>query len=54
MPLWYWQKVAEYKIDVDTARDYLTLLRGQADVDGMKALAERTRKKTDRNLEGKK
>jgi hypothetical protein len=27
MPLWYWQKIAEYKIDVDAARDYLNRLR---------------------------
>jgi hypothetical protein len=54
MPLWYWQDIAEYKIDVDAARDYLTLLRGQADVEGMKALAEKTRRETDRSLEGKK
>jgi hypothetical protein len=53
MPLWYWQQVAEYKIDVDAARDYLTILRGRADVDKMKALAEKTRKRTDRLLEGK-
>jgi hypothetical protein len=23
MPLWYWQKVAEYKIGVDAAEEYL-------------------------------
>jgi hypothetical protein len=46
MPLWYWQKVAEYKIDVDAARDYLTLLRGQAEVERMKLLAERGKNKT--------
>jgi hypothetical protein len=45
MPLWYWQKVAEYKIDVDAIRDYLTLLRGQADVERMKILAEQGKKK---------
>jgi len=27
MPLWYWQKIAEYKIDVDAIRDYLNQLR---------------------------
>jgi len=27
MPLWYWQKIAEYKIDVDAVRDYLKTLR---------------------------
>jgi hypothetical protein len=62
MPLWYWQKIAEYKIDVDAARDYLTALRGQADVErmriltktgkkktgGMEALARKTREKTDK------
>jgi hypothetical protein len=31
MPLWYWQKIAEYKIDVDTARDYLAALRKAAE-----------------------
>jgi hypothetical protein len=45
MPLWYWQKVAEYKIDVDAARDYLILLRGQTDVEKMKRLAEKGKKK---------
>jgi hypothetical protein len=30
MPLWYWQKIAEYKIDVDAARDYLKMLREMA------------------------
>jgi hypothetical protein len=41
MPLWYWQDIAEYKIDVDAARDYLTLLRGQAEAERMKLLAGR-------------
>jgi hypothetical protein len=65
MPLWYWQKIAEYKIDVDAARDYLTVLRGQADVErmrmlkergiqradgGMGELAKKTRKRTDGKL----
>jgi hypothetical protein len=27
MPLRYWQKIAEYKIGVDAARDYLLALR---------------------------
>ena len=27
MPLWYWQKIAEYKIDVDAIEDYLDALR---------------------------
>jgi hypothetical protein len=45
MPLWYWQKVAEYKIDVDAIRDYLTLLHGQADVERMRILAEQGKKK---------
>jgi hypothetical protein len=27
MPLWYWLLVANYKIDVDAARDYLEKLR---------------------------
>jgi hypothetical protein len=31
MPLWYWQKIAEYKIDVDTAREYLLRLRAAAE-----------------------
>jgi hypothetical protein len=66
MPLWYWQKVAEYKIDVDAAHNYLTLLRGQADVErmkilaekgknktgGMSALAGKAKERTDRSLEG--
>jgi hypothetical protein len=48
MPLWYWQDIAEYKIDVDAARDYLTLLRGQADVERMRILAEQGKQKTGR------
>jgi hypothetical protein len=27
MPLWYWQKVAEYKIDVDAIENYINQLR---------------------------
>jgi hypothetical protein len=27
MPLWYWQDIAEYKIDVDAAEEYLDRLR---------------------------
>jgi hypothetical protein len=46
MPLWYWQKIAEYKIDVDAAQDYLTALRGQADVERMRILSETGKKKT--------
>jgi hypothetical protein len=45
MPLWYWQKIAEYKIDVDAARDYLTMLRGQADVERVKILSTEAKKK---------
>jgi hypothetical protein len=26
MPLWYWQKIAEYKIDVDAIERYLARL----------------------------
>jgi hypothetical protein len=43
MPLWYWQQVAEYKIDVDAARDYLTRLRGQAEAERLKLLAEKAK-----------
>jgi hypothetical protein len=28
MPLWYWQKIAEYKIDVDAIEIYIKGLRG--------------------------
>jgi hypothetical protein len=45
MPLWYWQDIAEYKIDVEAARDYLTILRDQADVERMKTLTEQGKKK---------
>jgi hypothetical protein len=31
MPLWYWQDIAEYKIDVDAVRDYLKTLREAAE-----------------------
>jgi hypothetical protein len=27
MPLWYWQNIAEYKIDVDAISEYLSRLR---------------------------
>jgi hypothetical protein len=27
MPLWYWQMIAEYKIDVDAIEEYLSRLR---------------------------
>jgi hypothetical protein len=27
MPLWYWQKIAEYKIDVDALENYFSILR---------------------------
>ena len=30
MPLWYWQKIAEYKIDVDAIETYLDRLREAA------------------------
>jgi hypothetical protein len=30
MPLWYWQKIAEYKIDVDAIEEYLDRLRTAA------------------------
>jgi hypothetical protein len=26
-PLWYWQKIAEYKIDVDAIEEYFSRLR---------------------------
>ena len=37
MPLWYWQKIAEYKIDVDAARDYLKRLRATQEAQKVKA-----------------
>jgi hypothetical protein len=27
MPLWYWQDIAEYKIDIDAIEEYLSKLR---------------------------
>jgi hypothetical protein len=45
MPLWYWQEIAEYKIDVDAARDYLTALRGQADVERTRILSKKAKGK---------
>jgi hypothetical protein len=30
MPLWYWQKIAEYKIDVDAIEEYLDRIRAAA------------------------
>jgi hypothetical protein len=43
MPLWYWQEIAEYKIDVDAVRDYLMILRAQADVERMKSIKEQAK-----------
>jgi hypothetical protein len=40
MPLWYWQKIAEYKIDVDAAHDYLRQLRTQAALSETSAAAK--------------
>jgi hypothetical protein len=34
MPLWYWQKIAEYKIDVDAAEEYLDRLRAAVQPEG--------------------
>jgi hypothetical protein len=31
MPLWYWQDIAEYKIDVDAISEYLSRLRSLED-----------------------
>jgi hypothetical protein len=45
MPLWYWQKIAEYKIDVDGIETYINLLRAEQDVQIMKSLKERALKK---------
>jgi hypothetical protein len=53
MPLWYWQKIAEYKIDVDAIEAYLSILQSLNDVGGMKSLAEKTKKKTDRLFDRK-
>jgi hypothetical protein len=36
MPLWYWQKIAEYKISVDAVRDYLGGLRALAGAEKQK------------------
>jgi hypothetical protein len=27
MPLWYWQKIAEYKIDIDAIEEYVNRLK---------------------------
>jgi hypothetical protein len=45
MPLWYWQKIAEYKIDVDAIETYIKLLRAEQDVQKMQALKEKGAKK---------
>jgi hypothetical protein len=42
MPLWYWQKIAEYKIDVDAIEIYINGLR---DVQKMRDLKEKGLKK---------
>jgi hypothetical protein len=41
MPLWYWQDIAEYKIDVDAIETYIKLLRAEQDVQKMQGLKER-------------
>jgi hypothetical protein len=55
MPLWFWQKITEYKISVDAICDYLTILHDRADVEkrssngkGMEALARKTREKLEK------
>jgi hypothetical protein len=30
MPLWYWEKVAAYKIDVDAIEEYISRLRKES------------------------
>jgi hypothetical protein len=34
IPLWYWQKIAEYKIDVDAIEEYLNRLRAAVQPEG--------------------
>jgi hypothetical protein len=34
MPLWYWQKIAEYKIDVDAIESYINQLRKIGNITG--------------------
>jgi hypothetical protein len=45
MPLWYWQKIAEYKIDVDAIRDYITALRDREREERSAAQAARDKRK---------
>jgi hypothetical protein len=45
MPLWYWQEIAEYKIDVDAVETYIKLLRAEQDVQKMRELKEGGSKK---------
>lgn len=53
MPLWYWQAIAEYKIDVDAIETYFDQLRQAETISktdktgGMSKLAEKTRQKVD-------
>jgi hypothetical protein len=51
MPLWYWQKIAEYKIDVDGIETYLHRLKDGSG--GMNEKARETRKKVDRSMRKK-
>jgi hypothetical protein len=51
MPLWYWQKIAEYKIDVDAIKKYLYGLRDISG--GMNEKAKETRKKVDRVMQNR-
>jgi hypothetical protein len=46
MPLELWLDIAKYKIDVDAIEEYLLILRGQDNVERMKALTEQAKKKT--------
>jgi hypothetical protein len=45
MPLWYWQKIAEYKIDVDAVERYIKRLRAEQDVQRMRVLQEKESEK---------
>jgi hypothetical protein len=54
MPLWYWKKIAEYKIDVDAINKYFIALKKIDNTGGMRELSKETRKKVDEALEGRK
>jgi hypothetical protein len=47
MPLWYWQKVAEYKIGVDAVEEYLKKANGEVTNDNNSLYFRRNHRHTE-------